>query len=131
MWDLPRSEIEPTSPTLAGRFLTTEPPGKPCIFFTFFTFPNPSQIIRKKKYKFFCKKESARIMPVSPRGSHLFIHQAAGSGTTGLKKVQLLLSERGLLHLNFFYLQHLAKYWEVICSLDLLADRLCVSSVIK
>ena len=26
---LPRSEIEPESPVLAGGFLTTEPPGKP------------------------------------------------------------------------------------------------------
>ena len=70
-------------------------------------------------------------MPVFPRGSHLFIHQVVGPRTTGLNKVQLLDSERGLLHLIFFYLQHLAKYWEVICSLDLLADRPCVSSVIK
>ena len=29
MWDLPRPGIEPTSPALAGRFLTTVPPGKP------------------------------------------------------------------------------------------------------
>ena len=29
MWDLPGSEIEPVSPALAGRFFTTEPPGKP------------------------------------------------------------------------------------------------------
>ena len=28
-WDLPGSGIEPESPTLAGRFFTTEPPGKP------------------------------------------------------------------------------------------------------
>ena len=29
MWDLPRSGIKPMSPTLAGRFFTTKPPGKP------------------------------------------------------------------------------------------------------
>ena len=29
MWDLRRSVIEPMSPTLAGEFLTTGPPGKP------------------------------------------------------------------------------------------------------
>ena len=29
MWGLPRSGIELVSPALAGRFLTTEPPGKP------------------------------------------------------------------------------------------------------
>ena len=28
-WNLPGSEIEPASPALAGRFFTTEPPGKP------------------------------------------------------------------------------------------------------
>ena len=28
--DLPKPGIEPTSPALAGGFLTTEPPGKPC-----------------------------------------------------------------------------------------------------
>ena len=28
-WDLPASGIEPVSPALAGRFFTTEPPGKP------------------------------------------------------------------------------------------------------
>ena len=28
--DLPDPGIEPTSPALAGRFFTTEPPGKPC-----------------------------------------------------------------------------------------------------
>ena len=37
--DLPEPGIEPVSPALAGRFLTTEPPGKPllsCILFIFF-----------------------------------------------------------------------------------------------
>ena len=28
-WDLPRQSIQPVSPALASRFLTTEPPGKP------------------------------------------------------------------------------------------------------
>ena len=28
--DLPDPGIEPVSPALAGRFFTTEPPGKPC-----------------------------------------------------------------------------------------------------
>ena len=32
-WDLPRPEIEPMSPSLAGRFLTTAPPGKSSHFF--------------------------------------------------------------------------------------------------
>ena len=31
MWDLPRPGLEPMSPSLAGRFPTTAPPGKPCI----------------------------------------------------------------------------------------------------
>ena len=29
MWDLPGPGLEPTSPALAGGFLTTVPPGKP------------------------------------------------------------------------------------------------------
>ena len=29
MWDPPRSGIKPVSPSLAGRFFTIEPPGKP------------------------------------------------------------------------------------------------------
>ena len=29
---LPNPGIEPTSPALTGRFFTTEPPGKPCLF---------------------------------------------------------------------------------------------------
>ena len=29
MWDLPKPGLEPVSPALAGRFLTTAPPGKP------------------------------------------------------------------------------------------------------
>ena len=32
MWDLPRPGLEPVSPVLAGRFLTTAPPGKPSLF---------------------------------------------------------------------------------------------------
>ena len=32
-WDLPRPELEPVSPALAGRLSTTAPPGKPPSFF--------------------------------------------------------------------------------------------------
>ena len=32
MWDLPGPGLEPVSPALADRFLTTAPPGKPLIF---------------------------------------------------------------------------------------------------
>ena len=32
MWDLPRPGLEPMSPALAGKFLTTAPPGKPYRF---------------------------------------------------------------------------------------------------
>ena len=32
MWNLPRPGLKPMSPALAGRFLTTEPPGKPSPF---------------------------------------------------------------------------------------------------
>ena len=33
MWDLPGPGLEPVSPALAGRFLTTAPPGKSLLFF--------------------------------------------------------------------------------------------------
>ena len=33
MWDLPGPGHEPVSPALAGRFLTTVPPGKPLFLF--------------------------------------------------------------------------------------------------
>ena len=32
MWDLPRPGIKPMCPALAGRFLTTRPPGKSLLF---------------------------------------------------------------------------------------------------
>ena len=40
MWDLPGPGLEPMSPALAGRFLTTAPPGKPFFMFLmcFFSF---------------------------------------------------------------------------------------------
>ena len=41
MWDLPGPGLEPVSPPLAGRFLTTAPQGKPWEvtgFFLFFCF---------------------------------------------------------------------------------------------
>ena len=33
IWDLPRPGIKPTSPSLVGGFFTTEPPGRPKIYF--------------------------------------------------------------------------------------------------
>ena len=30
MWDLSGTVIKPVSPALAGKFFTTQPPGKPC-----------------------------------------------------------------------------------------------------
>ena len=38
MWDLPGPGLEPVSPALAGKFLTTAPPGKPllCLYRAFF-----------------------------------------------------------------------------------------------
>ena len=53
MWDLPRPGVEPVSLTLAGRFFTTELPGKPQERFFFFfkalpdAFPKCSNIICK------------------------------------------------------------------------------------
>ena len=41
VWDLPESGTEPTSPALADRLLTTEPPGKPSTI-TFFKSKLPT-----------------------------------------------------------------------------------------
>ena len=44
MWDLPRPGLEPVSPALAGRFLTTAPPGKPldqCFLILLYYLPCP------------------------------------------------------------------------------------------
>ena len=38
MWDPPRPGLEPVSPTLAGRFSTTAPPGKPYLFIYLFIY---------------------------------------------------------------------------------------------
>ena len=40
LWDLPDPGIEPASPSLAGRFFTPEPPGKP-IFRTTVPYMHP------------------------------------------------------------------------------------------
>ena len=40
MWDLPGPGLEPMSPALAGRFLTTAPPGKSSVGFLFISASN-------------------------------------------------------------------------------------------
>ena len=40
MWDLPAPGIEPVFPALAGGFLTTAPPGKSWILFSYFCKPH-------------------------------------------------------------------------------------------
>jgi len=46
MWDLPGLGVELVSPALAGRFCTTEPPGKPLTsFFNFCNFMGGTQIL--------------------------------------------------------------------------------------
>ena len=42
--DLPNPRIEPSSPALAGRFFTTELPGKPIITVAIINFPLQSHI---------------------------------------------------------------------------------------
>ena len=70
MWDLPGSGLEPVSPALAGRFLTTVPPGKsPCtlpilLFLTHFLLVLGDQ----KLTKINCL---LKLMPVQNRASPL------------------------------------------------------------
>lgn len=56
------------------------------------------------------------------RGSHLFKHQFAGQGRTGLNKVQLCGSEGGPTHPMPLYLWYLAKYSKQRAPLDMLVD---------
>ena len=56
LWDLLGPGIEPESPALAGRFFTTEPPGKPLFrFFLCYCFLNYLKI-KKEKAKICSKK---------------------------------------------------------------------------
>ena len=55
MWDLPGPGLKPMSPALAGRFLTTAPPGKPpnrvfliCFVLGFFSQNMESERIKSK-----------------------------------------------------------------------------------
>ena len=45
--DLPNQEIKPVSPVLAGRFFTTEPPGKPQNIFTYIIIYKVGRVCNK------------------------------------------------------------------------------------
>ena len=45
MWDLPGPGLEPVSPALAGRFLTTAPPGKSPFTFLFMRVQEDADVI--------------------------------------------------------------------------------------
>ena len=53
MWGLPGPRIEPVSPALAGRFLSTLPPGKYFLGFIFLRVKFPLLFFLFKKIKFF------------------------------------------------------------------------------
>ena len=61
MWDLPRPGIEPMPPALAGRFLTTMPPGKSLHSFFFIRLLSSyfRHSIFQLTYSFFCLSFSA------------------------------------------------------------------------
>ena len=50
-WDLPRSGVEPVSPASAGRFTTTEPPGKPLILPFLSSPPLGHSVFRNLSYE--------------------------------------------------------------------------------
>ena len=60
MWDLPRPGLEPVSSTLAGRFLTTAPPGKPKSWF----FENFNKIDKLLARLIREKREITRIINI-------------------------------------------------------------------
>ena len=53
MWDLPRPELEPVSPALAGGFSTTAPPGKP---------PKSSLFEWTYVFQCFCDRSNNRLV---------------------------------------------------------------------
>ena len=58
MWNLPRPGIEPTSPALAGRFLTTGPSGKPFKYFISHESQYSWKGVRQLSESCFTKEES-------------------------------------------------------------------------
>ena len=61
MWDLPGPGIKPVAPALAGRFLTTGPPGK--------SLPSESCLKHLSPEEFFTKEVSGGYQTCLPRGS--------------------------------------------------------------
>ena len=55
--DLPNPGSEPASPALAGRFFTTEPPGKLLIITTLQTTPKLSNLKQQTPTHSFCRSE--------------------------------------------------------------------------
>ena len=53
-WDLPRAGIKPMSPAFAGRFSTTEPPGKPLlpVLTLYFSYPDSNRMTTHIEYSF-------------------------------------------------------------------------------
>ena len=63
MWDLPGPGLEPVSAALAGGFLTTAPPGKPCIFLfnkSFFLL-SPAAQIKNLMSQLGTKQDSSKL----------------------------------------------------------------------
>ena len=81
MWDLSESGTEPMSPALAGRFFTTEPPGKPqeSTFLIPLLFPPPTPYIQLPC----CKRCSKFCILLSPlRSVFIFVFSVASKVCT-------------------------------------------------
>ena len=66
MWDLPRPGIKPMSPAPAGRFLTTEPPGKSNASYLNLTLYKRKQKIMPRRMLSFCKSMYLMKCPSGP-----------------------------------------------------------------
>lgn len=72
LWDHPGSGIEPVSPAFAGRFLTTEPPGKPQIFY--YELARWVKMLLVRESKTLLRSLTIQILTSPPNTEEMYSH---------------------------------------------------------
>ena len=108
MWDLPRPGIKPVSPASAGRFFTTEPPGKPSLppfCLPFFSYPFFSPFLCSSSSSFFPHPSiSLNSLPLPSAAIFLLDHHGHCVQEIGGEKLKLFV------FLHFCYLRTLSSH---------------------